>query len=94
MRLVQADVEAGFADWIPSGVEEARRIFGANCAAGKLCLVKKAGSEPRLVGGQQHQLRQSAVSHPGEKLSSQVCLILSSLCRGTPETSGLHSLLT
>ena len=50
MRLVQADVEAGFADWIPGGVEEARRIFGANCAAGKLGLVKKAGSEPRLVG--------------------------------------------
>ena len=50
MRLVQADVEAGFADWIPGGVEDARRIFGANCAAGKLGLVKKAGSEPRLVG--------------------------------------------
>ena len=46
MRLVQADVEAGFADWIPGGVEEARRLFGANCAG----LVKKAGSEPRLVG--------------------------------------------
>ena len=64
MRLVQADVEAGFADWIPGGVEEARRIFGANCAAGKLGLVKKAGAQ---VGGEkQHQLRQSAVSHPGE----------------------------
>ena len=50
MRLVQADVEAGFADWIPGGVEEARRLFEANCAAGKLGLVKKAGSEPRLVG--------------------------------------------
>ena len=81
MRLVQADVEAGFADWIPSGVEEARCIFGASLGA-------------KVGGGQQHQLRQSAVSHTGEKLSSQVGLILSSLCCGTPETSGLHSLLT
>ena len=45
-------------------MEEARRIFGANCAAGKLGLVKKAGAK---VGGEkQHQLRQSAVSHLGE----------------------------
>ena len=50
MRLQQADVEAGFADWIAGGVEEARRLFGANCAAGKLGFVKKENSEPGLVG--------------------------------------------
>ena len=50
MRLVQADIDAGFAEWLPGGFPEAKARFGAKCAAGKLGVVKKEGSDPRLVG--------------------------------------------
>ena len=50
MRLVQEDVDLGFARWLPGGLEEARALFGSECAAGKLGLVQKQGSDPRLIG--------------------------------------------
>ena len=50
MDLVQRDVDCGFAEWIHGGVEEVRKRFGRQCAAGRLGLVKKDGADPRLVG--------------------------------------------
>lgn len=50
MALVQSDVKDGFAEWLPGGMEEARKRFGPHCAAGKFGVVKKDGSAPRLVG--------------------------------------------
>ena len=50
MELVQADISAGFAEWLPGGLAEAKRRYGNRCAAGRLGLVKKEGKEPRLVG--------------------------------------------
>ena len=46
----QEDVDLGFAEWLPGGLAEARARFGTACAAGRLGLVKKEGSSPRLVG--------------------------------------------
>lgn len=56
MKLVQEDVDQGFAAWLPGGLLEAKQLFGEAVAAGKLGLVKKEGSAPRLVGD-------STVSH-------------------------------
>ena len=56
MKLVQEDVDQGFAAWLPGGLLEAKHLFGEAVAAGKLGLVKKEGSAPRLVGD-------STVSH-------------------------------
>ena len=56
MKLVQDDVDQGFAEWLPGGLPEAKQLFGQAIAAGKLGLVKKEGSAPRLVGD-------STVSH-------------------------------
>ena len=67
MRLVQADIDAAFAEWLPGGLAEAKVRFGAKCAAGKLGrlgLVKKEGSDPRLVGD-------STISH-----ANSLCRIL------------------
>ena len=50
LDLVQADVDAGFAEWLPGGLPEAKARFGARCAAGRLGLVHKEGSPPRLIG--------------------------------------------
>ena len=50
MDLVQRDVDCGFAEWIHGGVDEVRKQFGRQCAAGRLGLVKKDGADPRLVG--------------------------------------------
>ena len=50
LQLVQEDVDLGFAEWLPGGLAEARARFGTACAAGRLGLVKKEGSAPRLVG--------------------------------------------
>ena len=50
LALVQSDVKDGFAEWLPGGMEEARKRFGPHCAAGKFGVVKKDGSAPRLVG--------------------------------------------
>ena len=50
MKLVQDDVDQGFAEWLPGGLPEAKQLFGQAIAAGKLGLVKKEGSAPRLVG--------------------------------------------
>ena len=60
MRLVQADIDAAFAEWLP----EANTRFGTKCAASKLGLVKKEGSDPRLVGD-------STISH-----ANSLCRIL------------------
>ena len=57
MELVQADISAGFAEWLRGGVAEAKRRYGNRCVAGRLGLVKKEGKEPRLVGD-------SSISHP------------------------------
>ena len=58
MRLQQADVEAGFADWIPGGVEEARRLFGGQLCGRKSGLSQERKFGTRVGGGQQHQLCQ------------------------------------
>ena len=50
LELVEADVQAGFAEWIPGGLPEAKERYGDLCAAGRLGLVKKEGSQPRLIG--------------------------------------------
>ena len=50
MEVVEADVQAGFAEWIPGGLPEAKARYGDLCAAGRLGLVKKDGSQPRLIG--------------------------------------------
>ena len=50
LRLVQEDVDLGFAEWLPGGLGEAQTRYGSRCAAGRLGLVYKAGAEPRLVG--------------------------------------------
>ena len=47
---MQSDVKDGFAEWLPGGMEEARKRFGPHCAAGRFGVVKKDGSAPRLVG--------------------------------------------
>ena len=49
-ELVEEDVKAGFAVWLDGGLAEAKKQFGDNCAAGRLGVVKKAGSAPRLIG--------------------------------------------
>ena len=36
MRPVQADIDAGFAKWLPGGLAEAKARFGTKCAAGGL----------------------------------------------------------
>ena len=51
MELVQADVDCGFAEWLPGGLAQARAKFGDHCAAGRLGLVHKDGAPQRLVGG-------------------------------------------
>ena len=43
------DVQAGFASWLDGGLEEAQARIGTNCAAGRLGVVKKKGSAPRLI---------------------------------------------
>ena len=48
-ELVEEDVQAGFASWLDGGLEEAQARFGTNCAAGRLGVVKKEGSAPRLI---------------------------------------------
>ena len=50
LELVEADVQAGFAEWIPGGLPEAKERYGELCAGGRLGLVKKEGSQPRLIG--------------------------------------------
>ena len=50
MRLEQEDVQLGFAEWLPGGLDEARARFRDACAAGGLGVVQKEGSAPRLVG--------------------------------------------
>ena len=50
MDLIQKDVDSGFAEWIAGGREEVLSRFGADCAAGRLDLVKKEGAISRLVG--------------------------------------------
>ena len=50
LELVEADVQAGFAEWIPGGLPEAKELYGDLCAAGRLGLVKKEGSQPCLIG--------------------------------------------
>ncbi|OLQ06360.1 Protein lap1 [Symbiodinium microadriaticum] len=50
LREVLEDVKAGFAVWLDGGLAEAKKQFGDNCAAGRLGVVKKAGSAPRLIG--------------------------------------------
>ena len=72
VRLVQADIDAGFAEWLPGGLDEVRRRFGAYCAAGKLGLVKKEGSEPRFVGD-------SSISHANQLCQNQEKVELPSL---------------
>ena len=47
MKLVQEDVDLGFAEWLPGGLAEARARFGTACAAGRL---EKEGTDPRLLG--------------------------------------------
>ena len=47
LELVEADVQAGFAS---GGLPEAKERYGDLCAAGRLGLVKKEGSQPRLIG--------------------------------------------
>ena len=49
-ELVEEDVQAGFASWLDGGLEEAQARLGTNCAAGRLGVVKKEGSAPRLIG--------------------------------------------
>ncbi len=80
MQLVEADVAAGFADWLPGGLSEARARFGSNCAAGRLGLVKKAGSDPRLIGD-------SSVSHANHLCRIQEKVELPSLQDVTEFTS-------
>ena len=46
--VTEEDVKAGFALWLDGGFAEAKRQFGDNCAAGRLGVVKKEGSAPRL----------------------------------------------
>ena len=72
MRLVLSDIDAGFAEWLPGGLDEVRRRFGAYCAAGKLGLVKKEGLEPRLVGD-------SSTSHANQLCRNQEKVELPSL---------------
>ena len=48
--LVQADVDAGFAEWLDGSITDVRRKFGDDCAAGKLGIVEKPGAPPRLIG--------------------------------------------
>ena len=50
MRMVQADVDMGFAEWLPGGLPQARERNGDRCAAGRLGLVCKDGADPRLIG--------------------------------------------
>ena len=40
----------GSREWLPGGLPEAKARFGARCAAGRLGLVHKEGSPPRLIG--------------------------------------------
>ena len=47
---MEADVQAGFAEWIAGGLPDAKERYGDLCAAGRLGLVKKEGSQPRLIG--------------------------------------------
>ena len=49
-ELVQSDVDAGFAEWLDGGLHEVQERFGSRCAAGKLGIIIKDGSAPRLVG--------------------------------------------
>ena len=49
-ELVEEDVQAGFADWIDGDEQTVREKFGTVCAAGKLGIVQKEGSAPRLIG--------------------------------------------
>ena len=48
--LVQADVDAGFAEWFDGSIADVKRKFGDDCAAGKLGIVEKPGAPPRLIG--------------------------------------------
>ena len=50
MRMVQADVDMGFAEWLPGGLPQARERYGDRCTAGRLGLVCKDGADPRLIG--------------------------------------------
>ena len=50
LDLAQADVDAGFAEWLLGGLPEAKARFWARCAAERLGLVHKEGSPPRLIG--------------------------------------------
>ena len=49
-ELIENDVQAGFAEWLEGGLQEAKPRFGVHCAAGRLGVVKKDGSAPRLIG--------------------------------------------
>ena len=49
-QLSQDDIRAGFASWLHGGLEEARKLFGDHCTAGKLGVVKKEGADPCLIG--------------------------------------------
>ena len=47
---MQADVDAGFAEWFDGSIADVKRKFGDDCAAGKLGIVEKPGAPPRLIG--------------------------------------------
>ena len=49
-KLVAEDVQEGFAEWIEGDEAAVRQKFGKACAAGKLGIVHKPGSAPRLIG--------------------------------------------